>query len=411
MKKNIGLLIMLIILFTVVGCSAKETVKTKEELREEIKAEMEAEEKLKEELRAEIKAEQKKDEQKDTKVESKKEGVPEQMITLSGVFIPYGIPCGAGIGLDKPFEYEGKEFEVIAIDEEGIEDYVPRKYFTYYFEGGTSVDEKYAGTIPFEIKVDKSSLEYDNELNRLVANDYKIISVDGGEATDKTGNEYTIDYYKAVFSKYCYSEDGTIAEDDIKQTYFYKNTDNSYVADNYKKAVDKILASGLSIRAKNGDYYIGEEQIINDNRPSTTIDYNLSVKDFIKNYPSVDIVTKEDGAYYGYYTTLSYNDGLSVSIYHDDKDYNTGVIGSIEITGRYYSTDRITVGMSLMDAYKYSSEDYEKCYNRHQDVYEDQLFTMGNGLTLAFNDRMFGEYSEVTEIDVVEKITMYLVVD
>lgn len=60
MKKILGLLLVLILGFTVVGCS-KETSsqKTEEELKAEIKAEMEAEAKLKEELKAEIEAEEK----------------------------------------------------------------------------------------------------------------------------------------------------------------------------------------------------------------------------------------------------------------------------------------------------------------------------------------------------------------
>lgn len=420
MKKYISLLIVLMMLLTVVGCSAKETVKTKEELKAEIKAEMEAEAKLKEELRAEVEAELRKDDQKDkiikrneesTNTEPTLEEVSEKMVTLSGTFIPYSMPFGTGIKLDTTFKYEGKEFEEIYINGESIEDYIPRKYFTYYSEGGTSVDESYIGSINLTVKIDMESLKVGSDLHELFTNEYKIISVDGDKPMDRTGDEYTLDYYKAVFSINCYREEGVLALNDVKETALYKSTDNSEIVKLYKKSVDNILASGLSITAKNGDYYIGDEQIVNHNRSYIKIDYTLPVKDFIEKYPPVDIVTEEDGAYYGYYTTLSYNDGLSVSIYHDDKDYNTGVIGNIEITGKYYSVDRISMGMSLMYTYEYCGEDYEKFYNRHQDVYEDELFTLSNGLTLAFNDRMFGEYPEVKEEDLVEKITIYLVVD
>ncbi|MCG8485101.1 MAG: hypothetical protein MJA31_17445 [Clostridia bacterium] len=57
MKKYIGYLLVLVMVFAFTGCGEKEVVKTKEELKAEIKAEMEAEEKLRAEIKAELEAE------------------------------------------------------------------------------------------------------------------------------------------------------------------------------------------------------------------------------------------------------------------------------------------------------------------------------------------------------------------
>jgi hypothetical protein len=340
---------------------------------------------------------------------SKTEEQINKTISITGKFLPDYIPVGAGLVLDKPFEYDGKEFMEINFDDDKITNLLPRKYFTYYAESGTFLDEEYNGKIPVEISFEFDNLKYDSELNRLVCNDYKVISVDKKQdPTDQTDNEYPLKYHEAVFNMYCKQGNDGFVPSDVKDTYFYKNTNDPVVGDKYKKAVDYILSSGYFINMGEGDYYIEKEKkVYSDGEITTPIDYTLYVADFVKKYPPVDVKTEKDGGYYEYFTKLLYYDGLTVMVSHDDKDYIKGFIAGIEIKNGVYSIDDLKVGMSLSDANEYCKNNYKQFYNHHDDVYVQDKFVLPNGLALKLNDSNNGSIDS----DKIEVIDVYQVED
>jgi len=189
------------------------------------------------------------------------EELEKKMTTLKGTIIPYNIPMEVGIKLDTPIIIDEREVHEVYFDEDVITALVPRKYFTYYFQGGTSIDEEYAMRIPIKVEIVPNSFDYYKDLNRTSATITKVISIDGEEnPQDKTNNEYTLDYYKTVFYTHCYNGNEMVPRD-IKDTYFYKNLDDPIVGDEYKTAVDKILEEGLFIQMSEGEYMINEIEI------------------------------------------------------------------------------------------------------------------------------------------------------
>lgn len=424
MKKIISLLLVFILGITVVGCSKEtSTQKTEEELRAEIKAEMEAEAKLKEELKAEIKAEMESEEKKeekteDPKTETNKENATskgdEALSTLKGKLLGYGLygaaDVGVGIELDSPITIDNREVKEVYFKDESILDFVPRKYFTYYYEGCTSLKEECHGQIPIEIKVDPEGYGYDEEYDGTSGIIVKVISVDGEkDPTDKTGNEYPLDYYKTLFETRAH--DGReVLPKDIKDHYFYKNTDDTIVGDDFRIAVDKIIEAGYSIRQIEGEYSIVDLS----KETSTDVDITLSANKFLETYPTDYVETTEDGGYHGYDTVYQYpNSGLTVTYYHEkENSLEDAYLGSINITSHSYKIKgmNIAVGMSLAETYEYCNANLDHFYDRHSDTYVDEVFVY-NDLVLAFNDRSFGEHDEVSSDDKVTQISLWLMED
>ena len=416
MKKIISLLLVFILGVTVVGCSKETSAqKTEEELRAEIKAEMEAEAKLKEELKAEIKAEEKTEEPKtETDKENATSKNDEALSTLTGKLLAYGLygaaDVGVGIQLDSPITIDNREVKEVFFEDESILDFVPRKYFTYYYEGCTSLKEEWHGQIPIEIKVDPEGYGYDEEYNGTSGIIVKVISVDGEkDPTDKTGNEYPLDYYKTVFQTRAH-DGGEVIPKDIKDHYFYKNTDTPVVGDDFRIAVDKIIEAGYSIRQIEGEYSIVDLS----KETSTDVDITLFANKFLEIYPTDYVRTTEDGGYHGYNTVFEYpNSGLTVTYYHEkENSLEDAYLGSINITSHSYKIKSIDVaiGMDLAEAYKYCNDNLDHFYDRHSETYVDEVFEY-NGLVLAFNDRAFGEYDEVGSEDKVTQISLWLMED
>lgn len=416
MKKIISLLLVFILGITVVGCSNEtSTQKTEEELRAEIKAEMEAEAKLKEELKAEIKAEM---ETEEPKTETDKENTisndNEALSILTGKLLGYDLygvaDVGVGIQLDSPITIDNREVKKVYFNDESILDFVPRKYFTYYYECCTSLKEECHGQIPIEIKVDPEGYDYDEEFDGTSGIIVKIISVDGEkDPTDKTGNEYPLDYYKTLFETRVH-DGGEVLPKDIRDHYFYKNTDTPVVGDDFRIAVDKIIEAGYSIRQIEGEYSIVDLS----KETSTDVDITLSAKKFLDKYPTDYVETKEDGGYHGYDTVYQYpNSGLTVTYYHEkENSLKDAYLGSIFITSHSYKIKDmdVTVGMNLSEAYEYCNTNLDHFYDRHSDTYVDVVFVYNN-LVLALNDRSFGEHDEVGSDDKVTKISLWLMED
>ncbi|SKC36794.1 hypothetical protein [Maledivibacter halophilus] len=407
MKKIFSLLLILILVLSIVGCS-KETIsqKTEEELRAEIKAEMEAEEKLKEELKAEMKAEM----EAEKKDEASKYN--EELRFLKGKLLGYGLyggeDGGTGIILDNPIIVDNRRVKEIFFEDESILNFVPRKYFTYCYEGGTTFTND--GKIPIEIETDPKGYKYNEEYDRISGTMVKVISVDGEKnLVDKTENEYPLEYYKTLVLTRVY--DGVeVLPKNIKEHYFYKNTDTPLVGDEFKKAVDKILEAGYSIRQIEGEFSIVD---LSEETP-TEVDITLSAKEFLEKYPTDYVATEEDAGYHGYNTTYEYPyTGMTVRYYHGkENNLENAELGSIDITehlNKIKDLD-ITIGMSLAEAYEYCDTNLEKHYDRHSDTYVDEVYEY-NGLVLALNDRGFGEHDEVSSDDQVTKISLWLLED
>ncbi|KDR95424.1 hypothetical protein SAMN02745945_02132 [Peptoclostridium litorale DSM 5388] len=342
---------------------------------------------------------------------SSKSNKSEPML-LTGKILPNYIPMGVGISLDEAMSIDGREVTEIYFDDDSITDLVPRKYFTYYFEGGTSIDsDKYTGKIPITVEVDPASLVYTENLGRTSAVISKVVSIDEEQnPSDKTKGEYPVDYYKQVFNALVGSNGGDVIPVDVKDHYLYKNSSNSAAGKEFKAAVDKLVENGYVFRQAEGEFLmelLSEAEI-------EEIDLSLSAKEFLQRYPTDYVSTQENGGYHGFDTVYEYPyTGLTVTYFHDDKnDLGSAYLGSVALTSYKYTVKGldISVGMGLEEAYQYCSANLEKMYNMHADTYMDEIFVFNN-MALVLNDRAFGEYGAVTPEDKVEKISIYIMED
>lgn len=380
MKRLLNILLVLVMVFTLVGCSSETSApqKTEKELKTEMKTEKESETNL-----------------------------------LTGKILPNYVPMGVGISLDTPITIEGREIEEVYFNDDVITDLVPRKYFTYYFEGGASIDDdKYSAQIPIVVEIDPNSFDYYEDLGRTSAVITKVISIDGEQnPQNKTSDEYPLDYYKQVFYTLCeYNGDEPVPAN-IKDHYLYKNASPDLIFGKvFKTAVDQLIENGYVFRQVEGEFSM---ELLSDANV-TEVDLTLSAKKFLEMYPTDYVLTQPDGGYHGFDTIYEYPyTELTVTYFHDEKnDLNNAYIGGAELTSyknKIKGLD-ITIGMSLEEAYKYCRNNLENVYNRHADESMNELFYF-NGLVLALNDRCFGEYDEVKSEDTVEKIMLYLMED
>ena len=237
-------MIVLVVLLSIVGCSEKTNID---------------EDKLKAEIRAELEAEAANSKQQDleTQANEQKKG----RVVLEGTIVSYGSPFTIGMVLDAPITVDGREVKEIYFNEDVITNLVPRKYFTFYLEGRTSIAEQYNGKIPIKVEIDEGSCRYYEDRHLTYADIVNVISIDGEKNPgDKTNDEYPLDYYKSVFYAYCYQNNEIIPRD-VKKTYYYINTDDERLGDLYKRAVDKILEAGLFINMGEGIYYIEDQHM------------------------------------------------------------------------------------------------------------------------------------------------------
>lgn len=244
MKKVIILLLVLVVVLSTAGCSSQTSKQTS---AEESKVEQKTDntQKIDEEAK------------KEEKVKENKEHV-ENAHLLKGKIINYGIPMGIGILLDEKMDIDGREVEKVFFDEDIITNLIPRKYMTYYFEGGTSLKEEFNSQIGIKVKIDPKSYDYYSDLDRTSAKIIEVVSLDGeSNPRDKTEDEYSLDYYKSVFYTLTIKSEFPYT-DDVKEFYLYKNTDDPIIGDMFKTAVDKILERGLFIQLIDGEYEINE---------------------------------------------------------------------------------------------------------------------------------------------------------
>ncbi|MCY6369425.1 hypothetical protein [Clostridium ganghwense] len=230
MRKVISLILGLMIVLSVVGCSQKNTAKKT----------------------------------KETQGQGVKKNVQEKdALLLKGKIVGYagGNDCGNTntLVLDKKLNIYGREIDRVWLKNDIITELIPRKYMTYYLEGGEALKEEFIEKIPIEVKVDPNSFEFVDFYT--FAKGIKVVSLDGEtDPRDKSKDEYPIDYYKDMFYALC-SPDNVDSEYpytvDIKEYYLYKNAD---AGDNFKIAVDKILESGLYINMLEGEYVIETEK-------------------------------------------------------------------------------------------------------------------------------------------------------
>lgn len=161
--------------------------------------------------------------------------------------------------LDNKLNIEGKEIERVWLDDNSIENFIPRKYFSYILEGGPCLKEEFIEKVPVEVEIDPDSVEFQDFYT--YAKVIKVVSVDGEtNPKDKTKDEYPMDYYKDVFNALISPDNidtSYVCTVDIKDYYLYKDAEPG---DDFRAAVDKILESGLYINMLEGEYEIDTEK-------------------------------------------------------------------------------------------------------------------------------------------------------
>ena len=396
MKKIFTMLLVLVIAFSIIGCSPRSSSSSNPQSASETQST--SSDSSKETASSETSSDSSTDES--------------EYLILKGKILPNDIPMGVGILLNQPMTIDGREVAEVYFDKDVITDLVPRKYFTYYFEGGASIDaDKYSVQIPIEVEVNSDSFDFVEDLGRTSAVIDKVVSIDGEQnPSDKTSDEYPLEYYKQVFNVHVESNGGEVIPTDIKDHYLYKNTSDPVVGEKFKSAVDKLIENGYVFRQVEGEFsmeLLSEADI-------EEIDLSLSAEEFLKKYPTDYVLTRENGGYHNFDTIYEYPyTGLTVTYYHDDKnDLGNAYLGSVELTSYKYNIKGLgfSVESNLNDAYEHCSANFEKLYNRHEDIYMDEIFVFNN-MSLVLNDRSFGEYESVKPEDRVEKISIYLTED
>lgn len=171
---------------------------------------------------------------------------------LKGKLIMYGTEPGHGILLDEEIDIDGNKVkEFFFHDKESVLDFVPREYFTFYFEGRNSIKEELSGEIPMEIKVDLDSFVYDIDRGFGWIDVLEVLSVDGEEnPEDKSSNKYPDGYYKDMFNNLMASMGFGATESDIRDTEIYK------AGGKIKEAVDELIDRGYTIEKGEDRYNI-----------------------------------------------------------------------------------------------------------------------------------------------------------
>lgn len=165
------------------------------------------------------------------------------------------------IFLDKKLKIKGREINRIWLRNINIEKYIPRDYFTFYYEGGPGIKTELIEKIPLVVEIDAESIEFQDFYT--YGKVLKIISIDGENSPiDKSESDYPLDYYKCVFKTIYDIEgrnSGNFTPQNIKNYFLYKEGDSLF-----KDAVDKILESGLYINMLEGEYEIGNTKKISE---------------------------------------------------------------------------------------------------------------------------------------------------
>lgn len=274
MKKAIILLLTLALSLSMMACSSEISKQTAgEKLKVEQKAndkknneEVNKKEVKKEEVK---KAQVNKEEEVKDKTESKKkekiineniekkENV-EDIQLLKGKLVWCYFYKGIGIELDEKQEILGKEVEAVYFGEDTIKDLIPREYMTFLSQAGTYLDEDFNKQIELQVKINPNSYSYDSDFDVTFVDLIEVISLDGEvNPTDKTKDEYPIDYWKDVF--YALIRDVEfLPTEDIKDYGLYKAEKDFGRSDMFRTAVDKILERGLYIQLVEGKYEINE---------------------------------------------------------------------------------------------------------------------------------------------------------
>lgn len=222
MKRIICIVAGLVLVLSLAACGNKEPQKTEDQIREEVGAEMESENR-------------------------------ENVITLSGRLVSEGPPFGTGIELEEAIEAKGKSVEILYFLTD-VEKYLDRKHFIWNEDFGTMLDSN--SDVKIKIEVNKDEIMY---VDFPYVEDCKLLEINGdSELMDKTDGEYTFEYYKGLFYAFCYEKNDGFVPKDVKETYYYKNTDGE-IGDQYKKAVDFMLDQGIKISMQEGMYYIYEK--------------------------------------------------------------------------------------------------------------------------------------------------------
>ncbi|MCY6483005.1 hypothetical protein OW763_01385 [Clostridium aestuarii] len=237
MKKLINLILCLMIVLSVAGCSQKNISQKTTDIKGQ-------------------------DVKKETKLEKNTEN-EEDTLLIKGKIVGYAGGNDSGntntIVLDKKLSIDGREIDRVWLKNDVITECIPRKYMGYYLEGGKALKEEFIEKIPIEVKVDPNSFEFVDFYTFAKAT--KVVSLDGeANPRDKSKDEYPIDYYKEVF--YALTSPDNVNYEysftvNIKDYYLYKNAD---VGDEFKIAVDKILEGGLYINMLEGSYEIDTEK-------------------------------------------------------------------------------------------------------------------------------------------------------
>lgn len=256
MRRKIGLLLVIFIVFTIfTGCSPK---KTEEERKAEIREELEKEE-MSEELKAELKKELENKEKQEKSTEEDTKAVnntldEESESILKGKLILTGTELGHGILLDEKRNINGNMVNQIYFNnKEDVLKFVPRRYFTFYFEGRTSLKEELSGKIPIEVEADFDSFNFESDRNIGWIDVIDVISVnDEKDPADKSMQEYPDEYYKDVFNVMISFLRDEVREPDIRDMEIYKS------GGEFKEAVDKLIERGYFIEMGEGDYYINK---------------------------------------------------------------------------------------------------------------------------------------------------------
>lgn len=162
---------------------------------------------------------------------------------FKGKLIMVGTEPGHGILLDEEIEIDGNRVEAFFFnDKDSVLDFLPREYFTFYFEGRNSIKEEISGKIPIEIRVDLDSFIHDIDRYLGWIDVLEVLSVDGEDnPTDKSSNIYPDEYYMDMFNNLMASMGFEVEESDIRDTEIYK------LDKEIRQAVDELMDRGYTI--------------------------------------------------------------------------------------------------------------------------------------------------------------------
>lgn len=229
------------------GCASQE-------IQEEQSTKLEQEETVKEEISQDLPEEDNEKEISSKNDDTIKKPVsPMKKDIVKGQITLQGTDPGLGVLLEKRVSIGPYEVKQLVFNEkETVLNYIPRSALTYYFEGDLSLKEELSGQLDLEIKIDPSTIYYEEERDLAWVDVIEVISLDGEKnPRDKTKDSYPDQYYKDVIHNLSASMSIPI-RDNIQDTKVY------LAGGVFTEAVDELLYRGYSITMDEDRYHIDQ---------------------------------------------------------------------------------------------------------------------------------------------------------